>query len=186
MQSRLRTAALLGMGALAVHQLRYLIAHGDGAGAALAREGHAYLGALAPAVAMLAGVAALDFLLALAVRRRGNTGSYRWVAVTACLMAVYVGQESIEGLLAAGHPVGLAAVLGNGGWVALPLACAIGLGITLLLRGADLVLAAAGRRPQPPARRAPGARHSSPPVLWVSAPLARNLAGRGPPHPLLD
>lgn len=184
MSSRLRIAALLAAGAFGVHQLRYVVAHGDGAGTALANEGHAYLAALAPPVAVLVGAAALDFLLALFLRSGATEHRYRWLAVTACLFAVYVSQESLEGLLASGHPAGLAAVLGNGGWVALPLAGVIGLGVTLLLRGADSVLARTTRR-----RHSHVVRISSSPARAAldkptPDPLAWNLAGRGPP-PLL-
>lgn len=186
MSDRLRIAALMAAGALGLHQLRYLVAHGDGASAALAREGHAYLGALAPAVAVLLGGAALEFLLRLAARRSAGEQGYRFLAVTAILLVVYVGQESLEALLTAGHPTGLAAVLGSGGWLALPLACLVGLGITLLLRGADRALAAAARRRDVPAGRIPPSRPATPLHLRPLAPLACNRAGRGPPRHLLD
>lgn len=180
--SRLRIAALLAAGAFGVHQLRYLLAHGDGAGAALASEGHAYLEALAPAVPVLLGAAALEFLLALVARRATPERRYRWAAVTTTLLAVYVCQESLEGLVAAGHPAGLAAVLGNGGWVAVPLAGVIGLGIALLLRGADRALAAAARSRYRTVVRIRSSRPTTRRDSRALAPLTCNTAGRGPPR----
>ena len=44
----LRGAALMPAAALAVHQLRYALAFGDGAPQALSAQGHAYLTSIAP------------------------------------------------------------------------------------------------------------------------------------------
>lgn len=186
MSPRLRIAALLAVGAFGVHQLRYLVAHGDGAGTALANEGHAYLGALAPAIAVLLGAAALEFLLALVARSGTAERRYRWIAVSASLLAVYIGQESLEGLLAGGHPAGFAAVVGGGGWGAVPLAGVIGLGITLLLRGADSVLAGAAQRRAAPFIPILSSRTTSAVDAPSLDPLAWHLAGRGPPTLLLN
>src|SRR3954451_5032365 len=58
---RLRCFALLGAGALALHELRYLIAYGGDAGRALDDQGHGYLGTAAALVAvdLVASVATL-------------------------------------------------------------------------------------------------------------------------------
>lgn len=49
-----RTAALLGLGGLAVHQLRYLLIFGSGSGAELHQEGHDYLAQALPILVALA------------------------------------------------------------------------------------------------------------------------------------
>jgi hypothetical protein len=107
-----------------------------------------------------------------------------WRAASLALVAIYVVQESLEGALAGGHPAGIAAVFAGGGWTALPLALLIGGLIALLTRGA---------------RAAEGALHPWLAVVLVArparslvatatssacprrTPLARLLAGRGPP-----
>lgn len=183
MSSRLRLTALLALASLGVHQLRYLIANGEDTAAVLAGDGHAYLDAVAPLAAVLFGVALLDFILALIARRAPQkSGGRRWVAVTLTLVAIYVCQESLEGLLASGHPGGLSAVFANGGWVALPLAAAIGTAVTFALRGAEAALVRRARA-RPAAKR----RSLTQPVRPRSAErplsgvLATHLAGRGPP-----
>lgn len=185
MASRLRIAALLGSGALGLHQLRYLIAHGDGAGEALAREGHAYLSAIAPVIAIVVGVATLEFLLALAVRRDADNRRYRWVAVGGALLTIYIGQEMLEGVLAAGHASGVEAAFANGGWVAIPLAACLGLLITLLLRGADRALTARARCPRSEPARPLAGPFARAVDLALLSPLACHLAGRAPPHLLI-
>ncbi len=178
--------ALVAAGAFSVHQLRYLLAHGDAAGQVLANEGHSYLTALAPLLAVLVGVALLDFLLTLLARRDDTAtpaGRARWGAVTVTLLAVYVCQESLEGLLSPGHPGGLDALIGNGGWVAAPLALAVGLVIALVLRTADRVIASLARhRPRPLVHVRRAARRSRPAAAAARrSPLASKLAGRAPP-----
>lgn len=185
MSSRLRSVALLGAASLALHQMRYQVAHGEDTAAALAREGHAYLDALAPLVAVLLGAALLDFLLAAAARRGARPGpKLRWIAITLTLLAVYVCQESLEGLLAAGHPGGLAAAFGNGGWVSLPLAGVLGALVALAVRGADAALARRSRRRARPRRPVclgsslrPSRAHRA-----ASEVHAEHLAARGPPE----
>ena len=106
-----------------------------------------------------------------------------WARTSSALLAMFVVQETLEGLLAPGHPAGFAAVFGHGGWLALPLAAAVGALIALALRGAaatePLAAAPAGwlRWPTEPfmAQAAPAFAR---PRLDV---LARFLAGRGPP-----
>src|SRR4051794_41911668 len=70
---RLRCFALLGAGALALHELRYLIAYGGDAGRALDEQGHGYLGTVAVLVA-LAVVASVATLVAGGVGGRGPAG----------------------------------------------------------------------------------------------------------------
>jgi hypothetical protein len=186
--SRLRATAVLAAGALALHQLRYLFGHGREAGMALAREGHAYFELVAPLVAVLLGAALLQLMLALVSRRGGRRPASaaplgrRWIALALALLAVYVVQESLEGVLCAAHPGGIAALVGDGGWIVVPLAAAIGLLSALLLRGAE---AALGRASAPPSlATARAGVHSArlvatdPPRLSV---IGLHLAGRAPP-----
>jgi hypothetical protein len=188
-----RAAALLAAGAFALHQLRYLVGYGDGAGHALATQGHGYLQLVEPILALaLAGAAGQ---LVAAVARRSGVASGRsarwglcrlWLVATAALAATYVCQELVEGALSAGHPSGIAAVLAAGGWWALPLAVGLGLVIALAVRGADAVVAAApghrgGRVTGSPSEALAVTAHVDLPRLAL---LGTNLAGRAPPDVL--
>src|SRR4051812_49537298 len=73
---RLRCFALLGAGALALHELRYLVAYGGDAGRALDEQGHGYLGTVAALVAV-AVVASVATLVAGLVRGRGSAAQPR-------------------------------------------------------------------------------------------------------------
>lgn len=169
-------AALLGAGTFAVHQLRFTLA-----GTVESPGGHGYLVPLGPVIAL--GLL-LAFAGALArVARAAPDPAPRlrrlWPGASVSLFAVYCVQEAIEGLLTTGHPAGLA----HGGWIALPLAIVIGLGIALAMRGAaEAARLVEGRAPWlPPAAPAP--------VRAVPAPwsppclrgINRHLAARGPP-----
>ena len=65
-----------------------------------------------------------------------------WLICAACLVAIYVTQEFLEGLFATGHPRWVG-IFGYGGWWSIPAALAVGSG--------------AGRRVP---RRTLGAAHS--------------------------
>lgn len=184
MSSRLRSVALLGAGSLALHQLRYRIAYGEDTPAALAREGHGYLDALAPLVALLVGAAVLDFVLAIASRGGPRAGPRtRWIAASLTLLAVYLCQESLEGLLAGGHPSGLAAMFANGGWVSLPLAGALGAVLALAVRGADAALARRARGPARVRRQLQSSTRRPPhPPRRAADVHSRHLAARAPPR----
>jgi hypothetical protein len=142
-----RFVALLALGALALHQLRYALAHGADASAALEREGHAYLELAIGPVLTLALAAIVVSLIRRAwtpARLSAPSPLRMFAANTVALLAVFSVQELAEGFLFAGHASGLAAILGGGGWLALPLAAAIGALLTaasLLLSRADGVLA---------------------------------------------
>jgi len=158
---RLRCFALLGSGAIALHELRYLIGYGGDAGHALAAQGHGYLDAVTATVA-LALVAALAVLIAAVVRvgapaaaRTPRPWRVRWLAASGALLAVFVAQELVEGALSPGHPAGVAGVAGNGGWIAVPLALAIGAVVAVLLRGAEAVIARFAPSPRRPRLRPP-------------------------------
>src|SRR3954470_24642521 len=179
-----RLAAILALGAFALHQLRYLIA----SVAPSAAEGHRYMGDLLPALAVLVLAAVMGTVL------RGTEAASparapfarRVLVFAVALLAIYVSQELLEGLIAADRPVGFGALLAGGGWVALPLAAAIGALAALLVRlleGVERVIAMIHTE-RPPRSRAPAVRGRAlrahgPPLL--SAPLACGLARRPPP-----
>jgi hypothetical protein len=184
-----RTAALLCAGALAVHELRYLLAFGADSGTALARSGHAYLGVLHPLVALVVG-AVLAQLMRMGARgghagaRPETTFARAWAMASAALMVIYSVMELAEGELSAGHAAGLAAVAGHGGLLAVPISVAIGAVVALFLREAP---GAAGRAHPDvaprfiivtPARDVPAPAAPAHPRMVL---LARHLAGRAPP-----
>jgi hypothetical protein len=186
---QLRVIALLSAGALAVHELRYLAAFGSRTEDALAREGHAYLNALTPLVGVTLACLLGHLLYRVAwgrdAQRRGApTRTAAAAAFAVGLLAIYVGQELIEGLLAAGHPGGLHGVFGHGGWLAVPMSGALGLGLSLLVRCARAAVARVrgAIRLLAPRMGHPAARASAATVVVVvAAPLARHRAGRAPP-----
>ena len=152
---RWRAAALLPAAALTVHQLRYMLAYGDESGHQLAAQGHSYLEAFGPVAAMLAAVAVGLFIASFAEAWRGGAeaGDHGraftrlWLMTVVSLIAIYAGQEFLEGLLATGHPGGLAGVFGAGGWWAIPAALLVGAIVALALRGARAAIRwAASRR----------------------------------------
>lgn len=191
---RLRGAALMPVAALAVHQLRYLLAYRTHAGSKLAEQGHSYLTSLTPLIVMLCAVGLGGFLtrLARAWRDGADRGSARsgflalWLTASLALIAIYAGQEFLEGLLASGHPAGLSGILGGGGWWAIPAAVAMGMAVALLLRGAHAVVGAVvrgrGRRPLSPRGALVKAPQPVPVALPRCAPLAGAAAGRAPPR----
>ena len=185
---RIRLVAILAVGAFSLHQLRYLVVFGGSSSAELAQQGHRYMSEL------LAPIAVLILAAALATLIRGTEGAspsrapltHRIAIFAGALLAIYVGQESLEGLLATGHPAGPAAVLAHGGVIALPLAAAIGALSALLagllerVEGAIAVAhAVLSRRTRPPASR--GRALPARRLRLPSTPLAFGLARRPPP-----
>lgn len=57
------------------------------------------------------------------------------LACAACLVAIYVCQEFLEGLFATGHPAGLVGVFDYGGWWSVPAAVGVGLVIAAAFHG---------------------------------------------------
>jgi hypothetical protein len=182
---------LLPVGAFVVHQLRYRIAYGDQASAQLAAQGHSYLDSFAPWLVLLLCLAAGSFLVhlaqALATGRsaeRGRSFTAVWIAASCLLTAIYAVQELLEGLVAAGHPAGLAGIVGHGGWWAAVVAVGVGFVIAALLRAAGAVIEAVAHTA---ARRRRGRQnlHLPPAIADVSVvrprPLAAARAGRAPP-----
>ena len=189
-----RATSLLSLAALAVHELRYLVAYGDRADEALASQGHAYLSDLGGALITLMFATLLATLLAGALApaaRRPDqpaAGAFRRTAVlyALALLGIFCAQELTEGAVAAGHPAGLAAVLAHGGWVALPLALAAGAVCSLAclaLQGIERTLARRAPRRRAP-RRPPALAepHPAPARLpLASLNLAFGFARRPPP-----
>jgi hypothetical protein len=192
---RIRAGALIAVGALGVHDLRYLLAYGGHAGQELSLQGHGYLRLATPLIAGLLMLAAAAF--AARVMRAYGAGEgaeprplpstrRMWALASVLLVCVYSSQEWIEGELADGHPGGLSAPFSHGGWLALPLALLIGFLIALALRGAAAAIAVAAARGRARLRlSSPGSLPS--PVgrsVWAAPPpgaLARRLAPRAPP-----
>jgi hypothetical protein len=187
-----RAVALLTLGALALHQLRYSLAFGDAAPNALHQHGHDYLIVITPALVALAVALAVAATLARAATPRGcpadGRGVMRLAGVYAvALLAVYSAQELAEGTLAAGHPSGIDAMIANGGWIAAPLALLLGLAAALVAHLLDRVeeqLASAPARTSLP--RPPAALGSLRATTHVRSPLAAlamafGLARRPPP-----
>jgi len=181
---RVRLASILAVGAFGLHQLRYLIAVGGSS----AVEGHRYMSDLLPplAVLVLAGV--------LATLIRGTEGAApermpllrRIPVFAAALLAIFVGQELLEGLMASGHPAGPGAVFADGGWIAAPLALVIGAMAAVLARALEGVERAIAviHSERPRHSRAPAVRGRALParaLSLASAPLAFGLARRPPP-----
>jgi hypothetical protein len=185
----LRATALVTVAALALHELRYLIGNGGGTPEALASQGHGYL-PLASALAGALLVVATAQLTGRLLRAHGEKAAPRmsvaWAWASLALLVIFVGQESLEGLLSSGHPDGIAAVTANGGLVAIPLAVVLGGLVALGLRGATRLVGAAARRARPWLTRPralvlrPRFRDAAPPA----GVLALNLAGRAPPSRL--
>jgi hypothetical protein len=179
------------LAAWSVHELRYLLAFGGGTGRALSQQGHSYLALAMPVTLVLAALALGGFLLRCARAWgdgvSGRSPGYRtrrlWAISVAGLLAIYTSQELLEGLLATGHPLGLAGVFGHGGWWAGPAALIVGAAVALLLRGASAMETLLSRRTSRVARSARPAALRLPvsPTLVLQAPLARRGAGRAPP-----
>jgi hypothetical protein len=175
--------------ALALHELRYLVAYGHHSQQALSQQGHAYLGfAHALAGALLAAAAGA---LLMRVAKAGQTGTGEappprfaalWLGASLALVAIYSGQELLEGLLSSGHPAGLGALTAHGGLVVLPLAILLGGAVALGLRGASALVSAVARHARHGCPRS--SVSPAPPAVVLEPPasvLARHLAGRAPP-----
>lgn len=189
----LRAGALLAAGALLVHEGRYLVGYGHQADDAIASQGHGYLTWIMPLIVLALAVAGGALVARLA--RAGASDAARswafrrgWFGATASLLSIYSVQESIEGALSPGHPGGVAALVGNGGWSALPIALAVGALIALLARGARAAESVAAEAIHPWTARTltvPREGRTSlphvPDVLPRTRVIAFAIAGRAPP-----
>src|SRR5512139_3019868 len=137
----LRAGALLAAGSLAVHELRFMAGYGgDGA-----VSGHGYLAWLAPLIALMLAAGFGVWLAHIGRRDAGRGASLTWLGASVALLATYAVQETVEGLRAADHP----GLLAHGGWIAAPIALAVGGLVALLLRGARAADRAAGVAARP-------------------------------------
>ena len=185
--------ALLPAAALAVHQLRYLLAYGSAAGVELQRQGHSYLHSVVPWIVLVVALAVGGFLRALGRAFSGQTSLSRfslsftalWLACTAALVAIYCCQEFLEGLFATGHPAGLVGIFGFGGWWSIPAAGCVGLVLAAVFHGARWFLEEVAQRFHRARwrRRRRPVRLVHPPTVPAPrlAPLADGWSGRGPP-----
>jgi hypothetical protein len=191
---QLAPLALMPAGAFAVHQLRYWLAFGSRAGAELQAQGHSYLHSLVPWIVLFIAVAAGVFLRALSRALSGRCSLPRytlsfaalWLVCAACLVALYVAQEFLEGLFATGHPGGLIGIFGDAGWWSGPAALAVGLVLATVFHGARWVVREVAERHRRPVgrarRRLLAARLPRDATLPRLAPLSDGWSGRGPPR----
>jgi hypothetical protein len=169
------------LGALVVHELRYVLAgqHPDA-------HAHAYMGRLVPAVSALLLLAGTEFLARLMRQRRVRTdafaaGGVRWLALGTILLAIFCAQETAEALFEHGRLDITDSLIVHGGWLGAPLSFAVAAVITLLLRGANALLARTGRVPLHRARASQRYRLLRRRSGTAVPVIARNLAGRAPP-----
>jgi hypothetical protein len=184
--ARFRTAGSLAACAYAVHSLRYLLAYGSHAGAELHRQGHAYLAGAPIVLTAVLAVGAGELARAAARGHRPSAGGASllatWMVAALALLAMFSIQELLEGLLATGHPAGIAAVAGGGGWLAAPLSVAFGLVVAVLGRAARAALGGAGARLGPTATRPAPVRLSwAPPREGARRGAGPWRRGRAPP-----
>jgi hypothetical protein len=184
-----RAVALLSVGAIALHQLRFAFGYGQSATEALALQGHSYIPFAEALIVVACAAAFLWFVGSLALAHRGapidSSGppfGRLWACATAALFAVYTVQEGFEGQFSAGHPAGLVGIFGHGGWIVFPLALTIGALVALVLEGARRVIvfvSSRARLPRAPRRRA---RWHRLPIGFPNLDvLCHSIAPRGPP-----
>ncbi len=195
-ESFARTAALIAVGAFAVHQLRYLAGYGHAASSELAGQGHGYIDQALPVLAafVLSALAAGLVRAGLGRIRRAQAPAVtagceglrrRAILFSVAIATVFCFQESLEGVLAAGHPGGIGAVLSHSGWLALPLAMLLGALCAVADCGLVTLERALAPAADPGVRRSPEPDSSRPrdrgPVPLAATPLAFGLARRPPP-----
>ena len=183
---RLAPVVLMPAAAFAVHQLRYYLAYGSAAGAELQRTGHSYLHSVVPWIVGLVALAVGGFLWSLGRAMAGQRSLPRftvsflglWAACAVSLVAIFATQEFLEGLLATGHPAGLAGVFGFGGWWSIPVAACVGLVLAAVFHGARWVLDEVAQRYAACAVDPGGSRRADAPTCGRFG-CAVGAAGRG-------
>jgi hypothetical protein len=182
----LRLAALIAVGALAVHDLRVLAGYGRDADLIMREPAHAYLPFATGLAAMLLLAASVQLTrsltgAALDRSRVAQTASTwrRWLVVSLLLVGTYLVQASAESFFDPGHPI-----IGHGGWSVVPLALAVGFVIAVVSREADRAVLSGPALPMTLCVRACELVR----VLALSrassrrpVPLAAKGAGRAPP-----
>lgn len=184
---------MIPVAAFAVHQLRFLLAFGGGAGAELRETGHSYFHSVVPWIMLVVGLSVGAFLWSLgravsgrrSASGRGLSFLKLWLVCAACLLAIYCTQETLEGLFATGHPTGIEGIFGFGGLWSIPSAVGVGLVLAVLMFGArwtlDEVSRRCGVRTEHPARRIPLAGVPHEVVRVPIEPLVGGWCDRGPP-----
>ncbi len=150
----LRRTVLMPAAAFVVHQLRFMLAFGGHTGVVLQRTGHSYLTSLVPWMVLLIAAACGGFCWTLGRALSGQRSLPRytlslaglWLTCSSALVAIYVSQEWLEGLLATGHPAGLTGIFGYGGWWAIPAALCVGLVLAAVYHGARWALDEVAKR----------------------------------------
>jgi hypothetical protein len=183
----LQTAALIAVGALAVHELRVVAGYGHDAELIMGAPGHAYLPFATGLVVVLLALSAMQFAHRMIRAAAGSPvmahrASFRarWLGTSVLLVAVYLAQATAESFFDPGHPI-----VGHGGWSVVPLALAVAGAIVVLTGAADRAVMAIAAPPisrivvTGPAQAVAVA--PSPVAIKRPAPLASRSAGRAPP-----
>jgi hypothetical protein len=187
--SGLCSAALLGVAALALHQLRYLAATGRHADALVA-QGHGYLEVLAPVLASLCLATIAGQLLASAARSSAGSvpdrAPLRHAASCAvALLTIFCVQELTEAAFSNAYGSPLEVLLADRGWVVLPIAVALGALVSLVFRGVGKLERRVHGTLVPPRRRLPvplEERYEQPPLCTrASLALVFGFSRRPPP-----
>lgn len=186
-----RATGTLALGALALHELRYL----PGSGAGLdAHASHAYMAQAVPVVVAFATAllaAALLAPLGGSPHRVGRRSVPQRAALYAgLLLAVFAAQELTEAWISGAGGEGVASLLGSSSWIAVPLALALAAVAAVATRTLEVVerrLEAAQARPRRTRRRRPAVPKLIGTALRPLAAdvLAFGLARRPPPAALL-
>src|SRR4029079_6365706 len=102
-RSTLRGATLIALAAFGLHQLRYLIGYGDGSTTALSQQGHGYMATLLPELFGIAAVVIAATVASATILPRQNLAARsirtNWLGSSVMLFAIFVLQETIEGML---------------------------------------------------------------------------------------
>jgi hypothetical protein len=164
----LRTSAFIALGAFAVHQLRYVA----GGGASAVGPEHSYLAEALPVLLVLAVSSALGATAVALTTGSATPRSPDWAFCATALLLIFGVQETAEGVAPFAHH----------GWIALPIAIAVGRVASMLLalfRSVEQRLTVSL-----PTRRAPAVVGQAQPCrarALARKPLAFGLARRPPP-----
>jgi hypothetical protein len=185
-----RATGTLALGALALHELRYLLASEPGLDA---HGAHAYMAQAVPVIVVLATALLATVLLASLSGRAPRPGRLsrraRAALYAGLLLGLFWTQELAEAM-SSGHVwAGVDALVGSGGWIALPLALALGSIAALAthgLEGVEQRIAAAQWAPRPRRTVRSGPRALTGVRLrpLVADALAFGIARRPPPAAL--
>jgi hypothetical protein len=146
--SSLQTFALLALGLILIHHIRYLFARFSGPEEIHQEQVHAYLPFALMLVLVLFALAVLLVLRdVVGAHRTGVLVPYRppsfrlaWLQNSVLLAGCYVLQETIEHRVG-GEPIAIGGILlSRDGWIVLPLALAFGGLVALILRGARAIV----------------------------------------------